>query len=165
MAHVVSTGTAPASSWLHAVGHFVRHLAEMCAAMCVGFAVLDLPFIGVAKVLGYSDPIHELPELSALVVAFNMSLPMALWMRHRGHRWDGIMEMTAAMFVEAGVLISASWAGAVSGSTVVAWQHALMMPVMVVVMLFRLDLYTGRAHHVDTARSLEIGSGRYRSRE
>ena len=65
----------------------------------------------------------------------------------RGHHWDCILEMSAAMFVEAGVLVAASWAGAVSGSTLVAWQHALMMPVMVVVMLFRLDLYTGRVSH------------------
>ena len=62
-------------------------------------------------------------------------------LRDRRATW----EMTGAMFVEAGVLIAAHWAGVVSGSTVVAWQHALMVPVMIAVMLFRLDLYTGRA--------------------
>jgi hypothetical protein len=35
--------------------HFVRHLMEMCAAMCIGMAVLDGLFFGGAALLGYPD--------------------------------------------------------------------------------------------------------------
>ena len=92
-------------------GRFGLHLFEMCAAMCVGVAVLDLPFLALAGLAGYSDPITELPELAAVIVAFNMSAPMAVWMRLRHHDWRCIREMSAAMFVEAVVLIAAAAAG------------------------------------------------------
>jgi flagellar biosynthetic protein FliP len=150
MAHAVASSARPVSL-TRATWNFGRHLFEMCAAMCIGVAVLDVPFLAVARATGVDDPIRDLPDVAALVVAFNMSLPMVLWMRHRGHDWTCIWEMTGAMFLEAGVLIAAHWAGVVSGSTVVAWQHALMVPVMIAVMLFRLDLYTGRADHAAEA--------------
>ncbi|MCE8429228.1 MAG: hypothetical protein J5U19_12665 [Candidatus Methanoperedens sp.] len=35
-----------------------------------------------------------------------------------------------------------------SKSHLVLWQHTLMIPAMVVPMLFRLDIYTGRAGHL-----------------
>lgn len=149
MAEVVSATVVPVSV-PRATWNFTRHFLEMCAAMCVGVAVLDVPFVLVAKAAGVDDPIRDLPEVAALVVAFNMSLPMVLWMWHRGHAWDCIRDMTAAMFLEAVVLIVAYWAGVISGSTVVAWQHSLMMPVMIAVMMLRLDLYTGRTDHAAT---------------
>ncbi|HEU5318632.1 MAG TPA: hypothetical protein VFX49_21140 [Chloroflexota bacterium] len=40
-----------------------------------------------AAKLGYADPLYQLPELSALVAAVNMTLPMVLWMRLRGMSW------------------------------------------------------------------------------
>jgi len=66
------------------VGHFVLHYLEMCAPMCIGFAVLDLVYFAAARLFGYSDPFTELPELSVLGVAFNMTAPMAGWMLFRG---------------------------------------------------------------------------------
>ena len=65
------------------IGHFVLHYFEMCMPMCVGFAVLDLVYFGAAGLVGYPHPFSELPELSVLVVGFNMTLPMAVWMRFR----------------------------------------------------------------------------------
>jgi hypothetical protein len=55
--------------------------------------------------------------------------------------------MSGAMFVEAIVLIGAAWAGVVARDNLFALQHGLMMPAMIIPMLFRLDLYTGRMHH------------------
>ncbi len=145
---------------IRGAGHFVRHLLEMCAAMCIGVAVLDLPFLGAARFVGYTDPIHQLPELTALVVAFNMTLPMAAWMRYRGMAWRPIAQMSGAMFVEAIVLIVVSWFGVIHKSGLVALQHQLMMPAMIAVMLCSLDLYTGRAGHPvhasETARSKAV---------
>jgi hypothetical protein len=123
------------------------HLLEMCAAMCIGIAVLDVPFVAAAKAAGVSDPVTELPELSALVVAFNMSLPMALWMRLRHHPTRCILEMSVAMFIEAAALIAIAGVGLLPRDSLVAWQHSLMVPAMVVAMLLRLDMYTRPAGH------------------
>jgi hypothetical protein len=133
---------------LRPLGHFVRHLLEMCLVMCLGMAVLDALFFGIARVIGYSEPLVQLPELSTLVVAFNMAAPMLAWMRFRGHEWRPIWEMSGAMFVEAIALLGAFWLGFIAaGESLFGWQHALMMPAMIIPMLFRLDLYTGRAGH------------------
>jgi hypothetical protein len=145
---------------LRPVGHFLWHLGEMCLAMCIGLAVLDAMFYGIARVVGYSDPLVQFPELSTLVVAFNMTAPMVVWMRFRGHEWRPIWEMSAAMFIEAFVLIAAFWLGLIgAGKDLFGWQHTLMMPAMLVPMLLRLDLYTGRGgraeHPSATAPSRE----------
>lgn len=151
MAQALNTGqqgTQPSvMRAMRPVGRFARHLFEMCMAMCIGVAVLDLPFFGVVSLLGYSDPLRQLPELSALVVAFNMSVPMAAWMRHRGHEWSCIWEMSGAMVAEAILLIGVAWLGVFPKANLVAWQHTLMVPAMVVVMLYRLDVYTGGVRH------------------
>jgi hypothetical protein len=111
--------------------------------MCLGFAVLDAAYIWAAGLLGYPDALRQYPEVAALVVAANMSIPMAAWMRYRGMSWRPIGEMSAAMFVEAVVLIGAYWLGLIAGRDVFLWEHGLMMPFMIAPMLFRLELYTG----------------------
>jgi hypothetical protein len=116
-------------------------------AMCVGVAVLDIPYLALAHAAGYPDPITDLPELTTLVVAFNMSLPMALWMRFRGHDRRCIRDMCAAMGIEAAILIAAAAVGALPRESLVAWQHALMVPVLALAMLLRLDMYTRPMHH------------------
>lgn len=149
MAHVLHRGgeTPAAEGVVKGAGRFGLHLFEMCMAMCVGVAVLDVPFVGLAKWAGYADPIRDLPQLAAVVVAFNMSLPMALWMRYRGHDWRCVKEMSGAMFAEAFVLIVVAWLGAFATTSLVPLQHSLMIPAMVIVMLFRLDVYTAPTHH------------------
>jgi uncharacterized membrane protein YfcA len=138
-------------------GHFLRHLFEMCAAMCIGMAILDIPYLGIAHLAGYSDPFRQLPYASAVVVAFNMSAPMAAWMRHRHMDWGSILDMSAWMFAEAFVLIGAAAAGLIAQSTfVLGWQHPLMLPVMVVAMLYRRDrrdMYTGISHAAHAGRN------------
>jgi hypothetical protein len=42
-------------------GHFALHFAEMCAPMCIGFAVGDLVYFWVAELAGYSEPFRDLP--------------------------------------------------------------------------------------------------------
>jgi hypothetical protein len=139
------------------LGHFVRHYFEMCLAMCVGFALLNPLFYGVARLIGISDPLGQIPELSALVVAFNMSVPMAAWMRHRGMEWGPISEMSGAMFVEAIVLIGVAWLGVFPRSAVVLWQHGLMMPAMLIPMLYRRNLYTaGHQAHAGESTSRPV---------
>ena len=133
----------PVASRRSQAGHFARHFFEMCIPMCVGFAVGDAIYFGVASLLGYAEPFAELPVLSLAVVTFNMTAPMAAWMRFRGMPRRAIAEMSAAMVVLAVVLLCLGWLGLVSMSALPLLVHGLMMPAMLVPMLLRLDLYTG----------------------
>jgi hypothetical protein len=132
---------------------FVRHFLEMCAAMCIGAAVLGVLYTWVAGLIGVANPYVQFPELSALVLAFNMTAPMVAWMRFRGMAWVPIAEMAGAMGVEAVAIVVLYWVGVlaiepVGGlSTLWLWQHGLMMPAMLVPMLLRLEFYTEGMHH------------------
>ena len=132
----------PAAGRRSQAGHFARHFFEMCIPMCIGFAAGDAIYFGVASLLGYSDPFAEVPVLSLAVVTFNMTAPMAAWMRFRGMPRPAIAEMSAAMVVLAVVLLCLGWLGLVSMSTLPLLAHSLMMPAMLVPMLLRLDHYT-----------------------
>jgi hypothetical protein len=127
-------------------GRFVLHYFEMCTAMCVGFAVGDLVYFRVAGALGSSEPFTEFPELSVLVVTFAMTAPMAAWMLFRGMPRRATAEMSASMPALALVLLVLGWLAIVPRSELALLEHGLMMPVMLVPMLMRLDLYTGHAH-------------------
>jgi hypothetical protein len=129
------------------VGHFALHYFEMCIPMCIGFAVGDLVYFGVAGLFGYSDPFNELPVLSVLVVTFAMTAPMTAWMLHRGMPRQAIWEMTAVMPVLAVGLLMLGAAGVVPMGDLALLEHALMMPVMLIPMALRPGLYAGRMQH------------------
>jgi hypothetical protein len=127
--------------------HFVRHYLEMCAPMCIGFAVGDLVYFWAAGRFGYSEPFGELPELSVLVVTFTMTAPMVAWMLFRGMPRRETTEMAAVMPILAIALLALGWLALVPKSDVALLEHGLMMPAMLVPMFLRLDFYTGRAGH------------------
>lgn len=116
--------------------------------MCVGFAVLDLIYFWAAGLFGYSEAFKQLPELSVLVVGFNMTAPMVAWMVFRRMPRQATVEMSAAMVIWAFVLLGLGWLGVLPMDRLALLEHGLMMPIMLVPMLFRLDLYTGRAGHM-----------------
>jgi hypothetical protein len=119
----------------------------MCVPMCIGFALGDLVYFWAAERFGYSKPFGELPELSLLVVTVAMTAPMAAWMlcRHMPHR--ATAEMSAAMPVLATLLLALGWLAVVPMRDLALLEHGLMMPVMLIPMAFRLELYSGRADH------------------
>jgi hypothetical protein len=127
------------------VGHFFLHYAEMCVPMCVGFAVGDLLYFGIAGLFGYSDPFSDLPVLSVVVVTFTMTAPMTAWMLFRGMPRRATVEMSATMPVLAAILLVLGGVGVLAMGNLALLEHALMMPVMLVPMLLRLNLYTGRS--------------------
>lgn len=129
------------------VGHFFLHYAEMCAPMCIGFAIGDALYFSVAGLFGYSDPFSDLPVLSVVVVTFTMTAPMTAWMFFRGMPRRATIEMSATMPALASVLLALGWLGVVPMGDLALLEHGLMMPAMLIPMLFRLDLYTGRAGH------------------
>jgi flagellar biosynthetic protein FliP len=120
----------------HRVRHFVRHFLEMVVAMLAGMFVLG-PLEGAVW-----------PELTAradvgvLVMATNMSIGMAAWMRFRRHSWRGIAAMCAAMYLPFAALLVPFWAGAIGEHALMTWGHVLMLPAMAAVMLLRPHDYT-----------------------
>jgi hypothetical protein len=135
------------------LGRFVLHFFEMCAPMCVGFAIGDLIYFWAAGQFGYSDPFEDLPELSVLVVTFTMTAPMVAWMAYRGMPRRPIAEMAAVMPVLGAALLLLGSLSLLPMGDLALWEHGLMMPAMLVPMLFRVDLYTtSHSHHRSGAR-------------
>jgi|ERR671934_809201 hypothetical protein len=137
------------------LGRFTLHFFEMCAPMCVGFAIGDLIYFWAADRFGYSEPFKQLPELSLLVVTFTMTAPMVVWMAYRRMPRRPIAEMAAVMPVLAGALLVLGWLSVLPKDDLALLEHGLMMPTMLVPMLLRLDLYASKhSHH----QPLRLGS-------
>jgi hypothetical protein len=143
----VSALVTPTASGRRQIGHFVRHYFEMCLPMCIGFALGDLVYFWIARQFGYPHPFGQLPELSVLVVTFNMTAPMTAWMLFRRMPRRPTAEMAAAMPILAIVLLVLGWLTVVPKGELALWEHGLMMPVMLVPMFLRIDVYTGRMGH------------------
>jgi hypothetical protein len=58
-------------------------------------------------------------------------------MRYRGHRWASTLEMCAAMFAPAVILVPLLWLDAVSARPLPRLLHFVTLPLMLVVMLWR----------------------------
>jgi hypothetical protein len=129
------------------IGRFVLHYLEMCAVMCVGGLVLSVLFFGAAGLLGYTDLPQRFPELSVLVIAINLSVPMAAWMRFRGMDWRPTLEMAGSTMVVGLLLIAAYWLDIIPKTSLIEVQTSLACPVMLAVMLFRFRLYSGHHGH------------------
>jgi hypothetical protein len=115
--------------------------------MCIGFAVGDIVYFWAARELGYSEPFSELPELSVAIVTFTMTAPMVAWMLFRGMPRRETTEMAGVMPILAMALLALGWLSVVPKSELALLEHGLMMPAMLVPMVFRLSLYTGRSGH------------------
>lgn len=127
----------------HRARHFARHLVEMIVAMVIGMAALGVVWrvILAACDVDASDFRLRHVGIVGLVMAFDMTVPMVWWMRHRGHSWARGGEMAGAMFVPTLLLIGLLELDAVSGDSLIGLQHALMLPAMLLVMFWRLDEY------------------------
>ncbi|AKU17127.1 hypothetical protein [Luteipulveratus mongoliensis] len=138
---MTSTITSSDQAHLHAGWrHLARHLLEMVVAMFVGMAVLGMARAAVGLRASYDTQ----PELAYLLMAFDMSVGMAVLMRWRGHSWRSTAEMCAAMFAPV-LLFPLIWAGVLSGHGLMMVGHIAMVPLMLAVMLWRREEYAG--HH------------------
>ena len=144
---------------------FVRHLVEMIVAMLLGMAVLGAAVSLVFALIGHSNLLHY-AGLRGLLMSAYMTVGMALWMRHRGHRWLSVGEMAAAMFVPYLALIGPFAAGSIPAGQFLGAMHVLMLPCMVAVMLHRREEYSRdhRLHASRSARALPRGLARFNRR-
>ncbi|MBM7832485.1 flagellar biosynthetic protein FliP [Agromyces cerinus] len=117
------------------VGRFALHGVEMVIAMVLGMVVLG-------PVWDWAWPgLDENTTAEALVMATDMSIGMAVWMRIRGHGLPAIGEMVAAMYLPFLVLLPFHWVGALSAMAFMTAAHVLMLPAMVIAMLRRRHEY------------------------
>jgi len=117
--------------------HFVRHYAEMVAAMFLGMAVLSPPAGWVMSAFGTSWGAIS-AEMMILVMATTMTVPMVGWMVYRGHGTRANAEMSASMYVPAFAAIALLWSGMVTGTGVLMIiEHVAMLLAMAGVMLLR----------------------------
>jgi hypothetical protein len=115
----------------------------MVAAMLLGMALLDVAVGVLGEPPGYGNALVAYGLMGA-----SMSLPMAAWMRHRGHAWSDGGEMTAAMLVPMFALLLPVELGAVAlgGHLLMMLTHVAMIGGMVALMVYRRDRYAGVAH-------------------
>ena len=130
--HTVTSGRN-ASRWRP----LARHYVEMVVAMFAGMLVLG----GLRALLGLTIPFEEQPGASYLLMAVDMSVGMAAWMRYRGHGWASTLEMCAAMFVPL-LLMPLVWAGAMAAMTFMVVAHVVMLVAMLAVLLRRRAEYS-----------------------
>jgi hypothetical protein len=119
--------------------HFARHYIEMVIAMLVGMLVLGAP---AGLVVDYDVPVQMLAAMG-----ITMTVPMAGWMRHRGHGWRATGEMSAAMILPTLAVVGLLTADLVTDlGTLLATEHVAMLAAMFGAMLLRRDEYAGHAH-------------------
>lgn len=149
----LSTGRRTPST-ARQVWNFTRHFLEMCIAMCLGGGALNaLVFVVGPAQLGYPDLRTTAPGLALLVIACLYTAPMAAWMRFRGMAWRPILEMSGATVALAVALIALAGLDVLSSDDLHRWALVFCGPacvVMLLAMLPRLDMYTGRSgEHAD----------------
>lgn len=154
---VAIASAAPAQRWPAAVGkpvaRFLLHFVEMCMVMCVSGIILSVLFFQAAAALGYTNLPRTAPELSVFVIAVNLSVPMAAWMRYRGMEWRPTLEMAVPTMATGLLLIAAYWLEIVAAGSLIEIQTSLACPVMLAVMLLRFPLYSAphTGHHTSAA--------------
>jgi hypothetical protein len=129
--------TARPTSWKR----FARHYLTMVVAMYAGMLALNPVYTAVAARAGYTDPWGELPMLSALVMAVNMTIPMVLLMLRHRHRGVAIVEMAASMVAPTAAAAGLYALGAIPAAQVMSIAHLAMFPAMLLVMLRRYSDY------------------------
>jgi hypothetical protein len=120
---------------------FARHYLAMVVAMYAGMLVLDPVYAAVAARAGYGDPWADLPVVSALVMAVNMTVPMVLLMLRHHHGSLAIVEMAASMVAPTVIATVLYALGALRADHVMTVAHLAMFPAMLLVMLRRYREY------------------------
>ena len=131
---------------------FARHFAEMVVVMLAGMGVLE-GLAALAFAAAGSSLSDQPGAVRVLLMGVSMTVPMVAWMRVRGHSARRNLEMAASMVAPTLVAAALTAAGVLGVGAALAVQHAVMVPAMLGVMVWRYDEYA-RPH----AASLHISS-------
>jgi hypothetical protein len=148
MSSKIHTTTTPRTAARRgtAVYRFSVHYLQMVVAMVAGMVVLGPLESLVLEGAGWSSAMDG-AGATAMVMATNMTVAMAGWMRFRGHTTGPILEMSAAMYLPFLILLVPLWQGGITEHTFVLGGHVLMLLGMLLAMLLRRDEYTGHHGH------------------
>ncbi|TNM36276.1 hypothetical protein FHP29_19110 [Nocardioides albidus] len=124
------------------IRRFALHYGEMVAAMLVGMMAL-WPLWMLATRSASDDSWLRSATVETLVMASTMALPMAAWMRLRGHRWTPTLEMAAVMYAGFVVVLPLYWAGAIDAGGLMLVGHVAMFVLMLAAMAWRWEEYAG----------------------
>ena len=133
--------------------YFLRHLVEMIVVMMLGMCVLGAAWGAFHEIVfgsAFAAAWRDYVGLAAFAMAFNMTVPMVLWMRYRGHSWERGGEMAVAMNLPLPPLLLLYSLDLIPAPTVLGLWMMLMIPAMVLAMLYRKDEYSAphqRAWH------------------
>ena len=133
---------APDSSTAGRTGkyRFLRHFGEMLLVMFAGMALLG----GLGQVV-FAAVGSSVADMSGsarvLLMGFDMTVPMVAWMSFRGHDRRRTAEMAASMVFPSLVAAALASAGVLGAHGALGLQHAVMIPAMLGVMLWRYDHY------------------------
>ena len=124
----------------------------MVLAMYVGMLGLGAVFAAILFAFGTTpqDARYDLPVFFAFVMCFNMTVPMAFWMRHRGHPQNRIAEMVGAMVLPAVVAVILFGLDIVGAGAVCPIECTAMLGTMLAVMLIRAPEYSGPLNSAPT---------------
>jgi hypothetical protein len=125
---------------------FILHYVEMVAVMFAGMVVLGAPAGWLMHAAGTSWS-RLSPAMMLFGMTVTMAVPMAAWMRYRGHAWRPNAEMAGSMFLPTFALMAASGAGVAKGMPLMVVEHAAMLACMLVAMLLRREEYACAAGH------------------
>ena len=127
---------------------FLLHLGEMYLAMAVGMALFGALFGAILLVAGTnsSELLADAPEAFAFAMMFNMTVPMLLWMRHRGHPPARLVEMALAMLAVCAVACLSLWSSVIEPTAICGVECALMIPATLAVMLLHPGEYSRPVH-------------------
>jgi hypothetical protein len=126
-------------------------ILAMMVGMLAGGAVLALIFSTILASTMRGMPrvevLNQFAVLICLVVAVAMIVPMVAWMRYRGMEWRPTLEMAAAMAIPLIPIFALLGLQVIPGANACGLYCIVMSPAMIIAMLLRLDLYTGRTGH------------------
>ena len=122
------------------VWRFTRHYLEMVAAMLLGMVTLYPLWLLATDGAGDGSWVHR-TDVELVAMATAMTVPMVLWMWHRGHRARPTVEMAVAMYAGFVVLFPFLWAGCLDETGVMMTGHVLMPLFMLGAMLWRREEY------------------------
>ena len=133
--------TTPTTLRRPALRRFVGHYLEIVVAAVAGMVVLGPVESMLFNPIGWAEVVANF-EVALLVMATNMTVAAAAWMRLRRHGWAAVAEMAVAMYAPFLVLFPPLWLGALSANGVMVLGHVLMLLAIAAAMLRRRHEYT-----------------------
>jgi hypothetical protein len=133
--------TTPTTLRRPALRRFVGHYLEIVLAAVAGMVVLGPAESMLLNPIGWAEVVANF-EAATLVMATNMTVAAAAWMRFRRHGWAATAEMAVAMYAPFLVLFPPLWLGVLSASGLMALGHVLMLFTIAAAMLRRRHEFT-----------------------